>query len=340
MADLDPDDGEGDTASLVRLAGPRPAPSAERTAEARARVRAAWRKGLGRRRTRRVALLLAAAGVAAIALTQGDRRDGRREPPLARGPVESAVAVAHLDAATGSVERQGAAGWATLATGEPLCAGCPVRTHTGGAGFRSEDGRSVRLAAGSRMHWDAADRLTLESGAVYVDSGRSGGIGSSFEVHTPRGVVRETGTQFEVRLEGGALRVRVREGRVAVGAGESVLDVTLGAELRLDDGGAARRALPPYGPEWSWVLRLAPGFDMEGRTLHDLLAWASRESGWELRYADAESRRRSEDARLHGSLRGVRPDEAVAVIPTTGLSHRLVEGVLVVGPIPAGSEVP
>ena len=88
------------------------------------------------------------------------------------------------------------------------------------------------------------------------------------------------------------------------------------------------------------MLALAPAFDMEGRTLHELLAWASRESGWELRYADAESRRLSGEARLRGSIRGARPDEAVAVIASAGLSHRLSEGVLSVGPSREAPEAP
>jgi hypothetical protein len=128
------------------------------------------------------------------------------------------------------------------------------------------------------------------------------------------------------------LRVRVREGRVAVRDGGRVLDVTAGTELRVDGQGATRQAFPPHGPEWAWVLRLAPGFDMEGRTLHELLAWASRESGWSLRYLDRRSEAQARSARLHGSIRGVLPDEALGVVPTADLAHRLREGVLEVGP--------
>jgi hypothetical protein len=88
-------------------------------------------------------------------------------------------------------------------------------------------------------------------------------------------------------------------------------------------------------------MALAPAFEIEGRRLHELLVWAAREAGWELQYADAESRRRAESAQLHGSIRGLRVDEAViAVIPTTGLTHRLGEGVLRVGPAEAGDVAP
>jgi ferric-dicitrate binding protein FerR (iron transport regulator) len=188
----------------------------------------------------------------------------------------------------------------------------------------------------SGLRWEARDRLRLEAGAVYVDSGRGAGGPSSFEVQTPRGTVRETGTQFEVRLEPAALRVRVREGRVAVLGPGPTLDVASGTELRVGDGGARRRAVAVYGPEWAWVLGLAPAYEIEGRPLHGFLAWAAREAGWQLRYADAASQRRSESARLHGSIRGMSPDEAVTTVaPSTGLACRLHEGVLRVGPADA-----
>lgn len=337
MDDASRDDGDEDeVVSLVRTAGARPNPSAERTADARAFFDAAWRAELRQRRVRSVWLQAAAvlAGVAALAVAV--RLGAPRPPAVARTPLDASVVVARLDA--GLVECEGASGWRSLGAGEPLSAGGRVRTGASGAGFRVEDGRSVRLAARSGLAWDAPERLTLESGAVYVDSGRSEGAGSAFEVSTPWGAVRETGTQFEVRLEATGLRVRVREGRVSVVAEAPAIQVARGTELRTGAGGATQRAIPVHGADWSWTLELAPTFDLDGRPSHELLAWAAREAGWELRYADAESRRRAEAAELRGSIRGLRPDEAlVAVLPSTGLPHRLQDGVLWIGPSEAGS---
>ncbi len=319
---------EEDVMSLVRLAGPRPLPAMHRAGEARAFVHAAWRAGVRRRRLR-TAFLLAAAGLAAIAVAIVVRT--RVAPDGSAIRASAAPMVAHLD--VGRLEREGSSGWVPLEAGEALPAGTHVRTGPQGGALRVEGGRSVRVAPVSRMRWLAADRLSLESGALYVDSGRGTAGAESFEVQTPMGLVREVGTQFEVRLAPSALRVRVREGRVAVLSRGPTLDVARGTELRLDDAGPTRRAIAIHGAEWSWVLALAPAFEMEGRPLHDLLAWASHEAGWELRYADAASRRRSESAQLHGSIRGLRPDEAVAtVIPSTGLSHRVRDGVLWIGP--------
>jgi hypothetical protein len=331
-------DEEDAAVSLVRLAGARPVPPPERTRASRAYIHAAWRAGIRRRRAQR-ALLLAAAGLAAVGLAFLGRRGGAPEPPVAGSVTHApATAVARLDAADSPVERETPSGWIRLTPAEPLAAGSRVRTGAQHAGFRVGGGRSVRLAAGSRLLWDAPDRLRLEAGAVYVDSGGRAAAASSFEVRTGWGAVRETGTQFEVRLEPAALRVRVREGTVAVLGRGPTLDVARGTELRVGDTGATRRAIPIHGPDWSWVLATAPAFEMEGRRLHELLGWAAREAGWELRYADAETRRRSEAAQLHGSIGGLRPDQAVhAAIPATGLPYRLRAGVLQIGPVEAAS---
>jgi len=355
MSENGDDDTQRDAMSLLRLAGARPRPSPEAAAAARAHVRAAWRAGVRRRRARAgLALAAGLAAAVATALLVGGRGAGERagvgEPP---GPL--AVVVGSLDAATGLVERETPSGWASIAVGEAVAAGSRLRTVAGGAGLRAPGGRSVRLGPASRVRWEAPERLALEAGTVYLDSGGAR-PGAAFEVRTSRGTLRETGTQYEVHLDGAGLRVRVREGRVALiaarsgtsaapgpdpeGAPEEAAagpvapqEVAAGSELRVGDRGVERRPFPAHGPEWSWVLTLAPAFEMDGRSLHELLSWAAREAGWELRYVDAGSERRSRQAVLRGSVRGLRPDEAaLAVVPSTGLPHRVGDGVLRIGP--------
>jgi hypothetical protein len=326
MSDTRRTDEEGDEMSLLRLAGPRPAPSPAAAAAARAQVRDAWRAGVRRRRTRTALVAAAAVGVAISAATLSQR--DLHPAPQGAAPVGAAV-LGSVDAG-GPVEREAAAGWTPLAVGDAVLEGSRIRTAGSGAGLRAPDGRSLRVAADSRVLWETQGRLTLEAGAVYLDSGRpAADAARPFEVRTAWGVVRETGTQFEVRLDPAGLRVRVREGLVAV------RDETAagGVELRVDSGGVTRRAFPVHGSEWAWVLSLAPAFEMDGRSLHELASWASREAGWELVYLDAESRRRAESAVLRGSIRGVRPDEAViAVTPSTGLRPEVKRGLLEIGP--------
>ena len=65
--------------------------------------------------------------------------------------------------------------------------------------------------------------------------------------------------------------------------------------------------------------------------VHDYLTYLAREHGWALHYADPELAREAATIILHGSVRGLSPQEALAVaITTSGLRHRLERGELVV----------
>jgi hypothetical protein len=105
-----------------------------------------------------------------------------------------------------------------------------------------------------------------------------------------------------------------------------------GLELRVGADGESRRPIPVYGAEWAWVAAAGPGFAIEGRPLRVFLGWLCRENGWTLRFADAESERLAGTILLHGTIDGLAPEEALAVVlPTTALPHRLDAGLLVVG---------
>ena len=54
----------------------------------------------------------------------------------------------------------------------------------------------------------------IERGALYVDAGTGAPGDSRLAIETPAGILLHVGTQYEVRLDGSDVRVRVREGRV------------------------------------------------------------------------------------------------------------------------------
>jgi hypothetical protein len=181
------------------------------------------------------------------------------------------------------------------------------------ASLRWASGHSVRLDSGTEVLLASKGRLELQKGAVYLDSANASDSTASLEVMTPFGSVREIGTQFEVRLEEGesaALRVRVREGEVALVRDDHSHSVAVGQELTLTrDGSLSRSEVARYGSEWEWVLAAAPGFDIEGATLAAFLDWVSRESGWSVKYADEAP-----------------VDSLGVVLPATGLGYRLESG--------------
>ena len=191
----------------------------------------------------------------------------------------------------------------------------------------------MRLDTGTQVRIVSRSRVELERGALYVDSGPSPAE-QRLEVLTPLGLVREVGTQYEVRVDpaAGSLRVRVREGGVSVERNGELHAAARGDELTLwGDGAVDRAATEPAGPDWLWVLEAAPGLDIEGRTLASFLEWISRETGREVRYADEELARSASTILLHGTIEGLRPDESIEVIlQGSGLEHRDENGALLV----------
>ena len=111
------------------------------------------------------------------------------------------------------------------------------------------------------------------------------------------------GTQFEVRLNDGGLRVSVREGTVALENARGRWVSNEGEALHVVPGRTIeRRSIQTDGTEWSWVNDLAPAFVLEGSTLGAFLDWAARH----LRIAVAV--RRSRHARSRRADRSSRID--------------------------------
>jgi hypothetical protein len=104
-----------------------------------------------------------------------------------------------------------------------------------------------------------------------------------------------------------------------------------GTEITLAATGAVTRAIAAHGAEWAWVNNASRQPDMEGVPLATFLTRLAREQGWSLEYHDADVARQAQAIILHGSVRDLAPHEAVAVaIETSGLRHRLEDGLLVV----------
>ncbi len=334
----DPDDAA--VARLLRLAGQRPAVPARDAEIVKWAARAEWLRAVRaeRRRafiTRGAGGLLAAAALVALVLGTGLLRLGR---PGSGPPV------ATVETATGRVTAtQGGAGPDDLAAGATLRSGAVVETGPRQSGavaaraaFRLADGTSIRLDAGSRVRLLSDTALALDRGALFADSGPASG--RSLEIHTPLGVARDVGTQFIVRLDaaGSDLTVQVREGEVRLDPGDGHPQaVTAGWQLAvLADGTVARRELARSGGPWDWVLDVRPPFDADGRTLDEVLTWAARESGWQLRYADPAVAARAAATVVHGPTDGMTPEDVAAtfLLGSGGLGYRLEAGTFVVEP--------
>jgi hypothetical protein len=313
-----PANGPDRIGQLVTLGGRRPVPDPAQMSRARAAAHHEWSRVVDRRTRRLSFWSLAGAAIAAGVLGVAGW-SLRHAPAPVPGPE-----IATLRTVTGSVliASAGESSRAVSGAGMRIRAGDRLETIDGSrAAFEMPGGLSVRLDRDTTARLDSASRLILERGAVYIDA-RPGASDSVLNVDTSFGSVRHTGTQFEVRVDESALRVRVREGSVAVEAGGQRWASRAGEGLILARSRPPERhAIAVSGPEWSWVSELAQPFRLEGATAPAFLAWVSREQGWRWEYDNPSLRTRVERIVLHGSIEGLTPEEALAaVLPTCGLT--------------------
>ena len=321
---------DDELARLLRTAGPRLGVPVDRSARVRQTVYQAWQADVRRRIARRritigIALLSAAATVALVvrvALPARDSVPARDVTVATVERVEGAVQAFPEGSSRGAMARTLGPD-AAVHAGEWVATGTSARTA-----LRLSNGASVRLDTDSRARLLSAMVIELIEGGLYADTGWES---TGLEVRTPLGTARDIGTQFEVRLRDTSIRVRVRAGVVELLRGDRSMSAHPGTELTVTGGNAVSERISPFGPEWDWVASLAPPFEIDGRPLAAFLEAISREHGWTVRYADAGLAGEAADIILHGSVRGLAPDDAVAVtLTTSGLEHRLEDGDLVV----------
>jgi ferric-dicitrate binding protein FerR (iron transport regulator) len=308
---------------LLRAAGRRDPVPAERTARVKAHVRAHWQGTVRRQKWQRRGL--AGLGLAAaVALAFATWQRSRLEAPI----------VAVLERSEGAV-------WFTQrAPGErPSALRAQTGIETGDAGraaLRLKGGASLRIDVLSRARLVSETEIHLERGAVYLDTGGRTDA-ASLVVRTALGVARDVGTQFEVRVSGPGVRLRVREGLVHLESDGPAHTARPGDELRLAPGGSVvRAAVPLQGAEWEWTQAIAPAFVLEGHSLRGFLDWYSRETQLAVDATRVPEGVRFDAILVHGSLDGLTPSEALAaVLPTCGLTHRQEGATLVLEGAPA-----
>ena len=309
---------EGMLGALLAAAGAREVPSDAQRREVLAAVGAEWRERVAaRQRRRRIGGWAAAAAVAAVAVSAWWVR------PMLSPAAEPFARVARVE---GTVEYRQDGSWTHVADGARIATGSALRTgQAGRAAIELDNGATLRLDRGTQLAFAAPGNAALEAGAVYVDAGAGDASSArAFALQTGFGEVRHLGTQYEARLDGGALRVAVREGRVGVATAAGDQVAATGEQLLFTPAGVERSALPPHDAQWAWVGTVTPPFSIEGRTVDQFLEWAARETGREIRYASPAAAQRAREVVLRGSVSGLAPDQAVmAVLSTTSLQPRI-----------------
>jgi hypothetical protein len=323
---------DADLALLLQLSGRRSNPPADRLARLRIAAQAELHATISRR-SRRLWLTWAPASAAAVVLVAAwSVRDAAPVRSVDAAPVRLVSMVGEVRAsdARGTPPR-------VLTLGDRLPLGTTVETGpTSRAALVLAGGDSIRLDHSTRVVVQAPAMLLLQGGALYADAsgddGAKASADSGLEIRTPYGVVSDIGTRFELRLEAVGLRIRVREGEVALADRGSRLVVGRGEGLMVSRGRqAVRFTVPLYGETWSWTLEVVSPFALEGRLLVDFVAWASREQGWQWRFADQRANRHGQRITLHGSVEGLTPEQALSVVlPTAAMTHEVRDGALVI----------
>jgi len=302
---------------LLRTVGVRDEPAPEVTAEVREAVHAQWRALVtARRRQRFVGLGLAASVAGALAVAVFLLTESTA--PVQGDTIATVIRIEGRVQLDGDKERA----QRPAVVGDTMVGGTVLVTDgQSRVALALAQGLTVRVDAATTIRFTAADRLSLLSGAVYVDAATDLAQPTPLSIDTSAGVVRHVGTQYQVRSANDAVEIGVREGRVQITNAHGVNTGNAGERLRISmSGNVAREPLSPQDVSWRWIAGVAPVFDIADRSLDEFLKWAARETGRRVRYASAEVERAAHAVKLRGSIVGLDPETAItAVLSTTGL---------------------
>lgn len=282
-----------DVGRLIQHAGARDPVDTARMENARTRVAAHWEavveeRRSGKRVTRFRLLGIAASIIAVVGVSFA----------LFQSTYMTQVTMmAQIDKIVGGV----------VVAGRPAIIGSEIGEDTlietgadGLIALKLAGGQSLRIDKSSQLVVHAPNRLSLQSGGVYIDTF---GAAESLPilVSTPMGTAQDVGTQFQVRFVDSVLVIGVRDGLVEVAPdGQQNLSVNKGRYVELGPAGEKKDGqLERDDPSWVWVESITPEFDIEGASLKDYLAWYANERGFSLKWANG-----SEDKAASTTLSG------------------------------------
>jgi ferric-dicitrate binding protein FerR (iron transport regulator) len=105
---------------------------------------------------------------------------------------------------------------------------------SGRVSLRLSSGHSLTLETLTQLRLLGGDRVALDHGVIHVDSGPTQDVRAALTITTPRGEIRGSEMQVEIRLEDDGLRLRVRDGEVDLVGRDRVWRVVKGSELTVD----------------------------------------------------------------------------------------------------------
>ena len=319
-----PDDPDAVVRDLLRQ--PRPGQvDAARAARVRPAVHAAWKQASSPTRNWKQYVALAAAAVLIFAVSLPLVNRLLQRAPRAGNPVASTLFV--TSEVVFQYDGQARAG----VFGDQLKPGTRITTHGGHAAIVLSNGVELRLDADTDVTLDTERSLSLARGALYLDSSNRSRPSEAVAILARGSVIRDIGTRYEVRLSDEELRVRVRDGRVEVLSTFGMHEADRGGQLSVTSSGIVSSRASLAGADWDWIVRATRPPQLEGRPLPEFLAWAEREGGRPIRFADPALERANAGTIVYGAIETLTVDEALdVVLPSCGLARRTEDEVITI----------
>lgn len=307
---------------LLKQAAPRPVPSPDEEAFARAAIRDEWRQVTAGRRSRRRVLQYAVA--ATVLLGVFGVLNVLRTPPV------DAVRVALIEKSIGSVFVLGDQSELHEVTSEiALYSGQTIVTRDdAGLALAWGNGGSLRVGANTRIEFMDDESAFLISGRAYFDSMPDVAGAPAFTLRTDFGDVYHVGTQYMGEVVDDALIVSVREGEVFVDGKFHEQKISSGHQVLM-----AGRQQPSMsnvsrsGEAWEWVHATMPPREVKGQTVYDFMTWVSRELGLDFRFDD-ELVELARTAEIRGDFRSGATDALRQGLLSAALDWHIEEGVI------------
>jgi hypothetical protein len=96
-----------------------------------------------------------------------------------------------------------------------------------------------------------------------------------------------------------------------------------GGQLSVTSSGIISGRASTSGADWDWIVRATRPPQLEGRPLPEFLAWAEREGGRPIRFADPALERANRATIVYGAIEDLTVEEALdVVLPSCGLVRR------------------
>ena len=301
--------------TLFQHASARPKAPLDDEAAIRAAVFTQWQKITGQRKQKRylTAFGLAASLVVAVILI-----NNLQEQPQ---PVGKPQQLAHIEIRRGDVfvhNVQDKNSAAHRLANNTLYAGQVISTGTGSRlALEWNSGESIRIDENSEVALKSTSEIELIAGRVYVDSQHSTQTGATFMIRTVAGLIQHLGTQYLAATKNETVTLAVREGRVSLDGGTAEVTIQKGELAHIDTTGITQvTSIKTFDQMWQWTTLVTPELSLDGLSAFDFVQWAGRETGREVQFSDAATRKLSVQTRLRGSV-NLAPDRALDLILLT-----------------------